>query len=84
MNPEIEAESQSYYQIKLQGQLDERWSDWLGNVAFSYEGRSEEFPTTVLTMTIADQAALRGILNSLWDLNLTLLSISRLDEASDT
>jgi len=83
MNPEIEAESQNY-QIKLQGQLNERWSDWLGNVAFSYEGRSEGLPATILTMTIADQAALRGILNRLWDLNLILLSITRLDEASDT
>ncbi len=84
MNPEIEAESQSYYQIKLQGQLNERWSDWLGNVAFSYEEQSEGLPTTILTMTIADQAALRGILNRLWDLNLTLLSVSRLDDATDT
>ena len=34
---------------------------------------------TLFTGPIADQAALRGILNKLWDLNLTLISVSRVE-----
>ena len=37
---------------------------------------SEHAGTTVLTASL-DQAALRGVLNRIWDLNLTLLSVSR-------
>jgi len=36
-------------------------------------------PITTLTGPVADQAALRGILNKLWDLNLTLLGVNRMD-----
>jgi len=32
---------------------------------------------TTLTGTVEDQSALRGILNQLWDLNLTLISVRR-------
>jgi RNA binding exosome subunit len=34
-------------------------------------------PITVLTGRLPDQAALRGILTRLWDLNLTLISVTR-------
>ncbi len=36
-------------------------------------------PTTTLTGKVTDQAALRGILCRLWDLNLAILSVCRLD-----
>lgn len=74
-------ENGKVYQIKVQGRLNQRWSDWLGGVAFSYE--SEESLITTLTAEIMDQSALRGILNKLWDLNLTLLSVTRFDERSN-
>jgi hypothetical protein len=35
-------------------------------------------PVTVISGTVPDQPALRGILNKLWDLNLTLISAERL------
>lgn len=31
-----------------------------------------------MTGPVADQAALRGILSKVWDLNLTLLSVTRI------
>jgi hypothetical protein len=36
-------------------------------------------PITALTGSVADQAALRGILNRLWDLNLTVISVVPVD-----
>jgi hypothetical protein len=34
---------------------------------------------TILTGPIADQSALRGVLNRVWDLNLIVVSVERLD-----
>ena len=36
-------------------------------------------PTTVLTGLLADQAELRGVLNRIWDLNLAVISVNRID-----
>ena len=80
MKPVPGPESIPVYQIKVQGKLNERWSDWLGGVTFSYDYENEESLITTLTVPIADQSALRGILNKLWNLNLTLLSFSHIDE----
>jgi hypothetical protein len=35
--------------------------------------------TTTFRGAMADQATLRGILNQLWDLNLTILSVNRVE-----
>ena len=60
------------YQIRVQGRLDEDWSDWLDKMTIVYDSG-----VTTLTGPVADQAALRGILTRIWDLNLTLLSVTR-------
>ena len=62
------------YQITLQGRLDESWSEWLDGMMLVFEDG-----ITTLTGTVADQAALRGILSKIWDLNLTLISVSRIE-----
>jgi len=41
-----------------------------------------ESDITILTGAVADQAALRGILSRIWDLNLTLISVNRVDTNS--
>ena len=60
------------YQIQVQGRLDEGWSDWFSGMTVTFESG-----VTTLTGPVADQAALRGILTKIWDLNLTLLSVTR-------
>ena len=65
------------YQIKVQGELDESWTDWLNGFAITTERDAYGVPISCLTGIIADQSALRGILTKIWDMNLTLLSISR-------
>jgi len=62
------------YRIRVQGNLDDRWSDWFSNLVVTVEDAGERPPITTLTGSI-DQAALRGILNKMWDLNLTLISV---------
>jgi len=65
------------YEIKVQGRLDERWSEWFGGMAIAIEGGGGDLPITTLTGIVADQAALRGIVSKIWDLNLALISLNR-------
>jgi hypothetical protein len=67
------------YEIKVQGRLDERWSNWFGGMAIAVEGGSDVSPITTLTGVVADQAALRGIVSKIWDLNLALISLNRIE-----
>lgn len=71
-------DKECYYEIKVKGQLDMSWSTWLNCVAVTFmAGEYDQTPVTVLTSPIMDQSALRGFLNKLFDLNLTLLSVVR-------
>jgi hypothetical protein len=58
----------------LNGRLDRKWSDWFDQMEISTEGDQ-----TILTGAVADQAALHGLLIRIRDLNLTLLSVERLE-----
>jgi len=62
---------------KVQGKLDQDWSDWFRGLAVTFEYASDGSPVTTLAGPVVDQSALRGILNQIWDLNLTLLLVSR-------
>jgi len=64
-----------YYEIKIKGQLDESWSDWLEGLEVNLLDNGE----MILSGYIGDQAALLGTLNKLHGLNLTLLSLSRIN-----
>jgi len=68
------------YQIKVQGRLDEGWLDSFGGMTVTLEGGHT--PITTLSGAVADQAALRGMLCKLWDLNLTLISVRRIEADS--
>ena len=67
------------YQIKVQGSIDPSWSDWLDGMEISFGIGQEAHSVTTLSGDVADQATLRGILNHLWDLNLTILSVNQLE-----
>ncbi len=62
------------YQIQVQGYLSQTWADYLGSMAVSVSGQRERAVTT-LSGQVMDQAALMGLLNSLYDLGFSLLSV---------
>ena len=64
------------YEIHVRGQLDESWSDWLEGLEVKLIDNGE----MILFGHIEDQAALMGTLNKLYRLNLTLLSLSEVDQ----
>ena len=59
------------YQIRVQGQIGESWSDWLGGLTITPQPDGE----TLLAGSVVDQAALHGILDRLYAMNLTILSM---------
>jgi hypothetical protein len=60
------------YEIKVQGHLEDYWSDWLGGLAISRDAQGN----TLLFGVVPDQAALHGILAQIRDLGLPLISIT--------
>ncbi len=62
----------------MRGRLDESWSDWCNGMAIASVEKRDGNIVTTLTGPVADQAALRGLLCRLWDLNLTLMSVARI------
>ena len=69
------------YQIKVPGELDKSWSDWVGGMTIGVESQGEGLPVTTLTATLADQAALQGVLRRLYSLGLPLISALWLEQA---
>ena len=66
------------YQIKVPGEVDASWSDWLGKLTIKVEVSNDGPPTTTLTCTV-DQAALQSLLRRLYSLGLPLISVICID-----
>jgi len=64
------------YEIRVQGRLEEGWSEYIGDLKIRTE-RTQP-PVTVLTGMVTDQAALQGLLSSLYSLGLPLLLVRQL------
>ena len=65
-----------FFEIHVKGHLDESWSDWLEGLEIKLLDNGE----MILSGHIGDQAALMGILNKLYSLNLTLLSVNEVNQ----
>jgi hypothetical protein len=62
----------SRYEIRVEGVLDPRWTAWFEGLAIGSDDSQ-----TVISGPVADQAALRGLLDKVCDLGLALLSVRR-------
>ncbi len=74
----------SEIQIQVQGWIDERWANWFDGIAMAYTGTRDNSPVTILSGPIVDQAALRGILTKVWDLNLVVISVNQIESEGET
>jgi hypothetical protein len=68
------------YEIRVQGHIDANWSDWFNGMQILAESGAGRPDATTLCGDVRDQVCLRGILNHLWDLNLSLVSVNRIDQ----
>ena len=61
-----------HYRICVRGRLDRAWAEWFDSLSVTTDAEDN----TVLAGTLADQAALHGVLAKVRDLGLTLLSVT--------
>ena len=61
-----------YYEIKIKGHLDPRWSDWFAGLKLEHLEDDE----TLISGVLPDQTAVHGLLERIRDLNLTLVSVT--------
>jgi hypothetical protein len=63
------------YEICIKEMISDRWLEWFGEFTIKQNPSGE----TLLTGVIADQSVLHGLLAKIRDLNLTLISINRIE-----
>ena len=68
------------YQIEIEGKLCERCAGWFDDMDIVVKSGDDGSTITILTGTVSDQAALHGLLGSIRDLGLLLLSVRRVEE----
>jgi hypothetical protein len=64
------------YEIRVKGNLDLKWSDWFDGFSITPVDGDE----TLLIGSVADQAALHGMLHKIRDLGLPLVTVQRLED----
>ena len=60
------------YEIRIKGHLNRQWTDWFGDPTITLEDNGN----TLLTCSVADQAALHELLRRVRDLGILLISVS--------
>jgi hypothetical protein len=68
------------YRIEVQGHLRPEWSDRFGAMQMFTPPPEADSAVTVLQGHVSDQAELAGILNTLYELHLPLLSVQHLGD----
>ena len=76
----LKFEAPASYRIRVQGHLDDSWSDRLGGMVITRAFTADKEPMTILIGHLKDQGALCGVLNALYDLHLPVISVELLDE----
>ena len=66
-------------QVKIKSHPDKQWEEIFHGMSFSYEKG-----ITILTGSLEDDAQLHGILNTIRDFNLKLISVNPLDTKEES
>ncbi len=65
----------SVYEIRVKGHLDQRWSEWFDGMTINNKANGD----AIISGPLVDQAALHSMLIKVYNLNLTLISVLRMD-----
>lgn len=71
------------YRIRVQGHLNTDWLDLMSGMHIVPDSKGKGKKVTVLVGTLPDQAALSGVLNTLYNGQIPLLSVENLDEDNE-
>ena len=66
------------YEIRVRGHLDQRWSEWFDGMTIT----NEENGDAIISGPMVDQAALHSLLVKVFNLNLPLIAVSRVEPDS--
>ena len=75
MPKKMSAKQTAVYQIIVKGHINTDWSAYLGGLTIT--PTDHPLPTTTLSGELVDQAALIGVINNLYNLGYTLLSVEQ-------
>ena len=76
---EFEFGGPATYRIVFQGTVSEHWHRRLGGMEITTSSPETGEPHTTLRGRLGDQAALRGVLETLYALHLPILEVTRVD-----
>ena len=65
----------SCYEIRVKGHLDQRWSAWFDGMTITNKANGD----AIISGPLVDQAALHSMLIKVFNLNLTLISVLRME-----
>ena len=68
-------EGEAVYRIRVRGRLGDIWARRLEAMEVTAETTTDGEVQTILLGRLADQAALAGVLNTLYELHLPILSV---------
>jgi hypothetical protein len=74
----LEGGAMTAYEIRVKGHLDQHWSAWFDGMSITNVENGE----TIISGSLPDQAALHSLLVKVYNLNLTLISVSRIETDS--
>ncbi len=63
------------YEIRIKEELDQHWSAWFDGMTVTHGTNGD----TIISGPVVDQAALHSLLNKVHSLNLTLVSVLRVE-----
>lgn len=76
---DLKFSSPANYRICVKGYLDDSWSDRLVGMTIANQVSQAESPVSTLCGAVRDQTELLGLLNSIYEMHLPLLSIELLN-----
>lgn len=80
MTDEQKKDTSEIYEIRLQGHLDTRWSEWFYGLTIIHEPDG----ATILRGPLPDQIVLHSVLDRIRDMNLPLISVKQIVSAEQT
>jgi hypothetical protein len=81
--PDIPGDTPTIYEVRVRGAFDESWRELIDGMTLDvvHDGLQT---VTVLRLVVQDQAALAGLMDVLFGVNATVLSVTALEAASSS
>ncbi len=80
----VKFEGPATYRITVRGFLRETKSDILAGMRITSESRGDQKPVSTLIGRLVDQAELSGVLNTLYEMHLSILSVEVLEDDGES